>query len=67
MIEVSRRTLKNGKVRVTVEIAPGEKLMTIRDGAYYKMGYPFNEVVQSHIVEEATEVMWCPLGQEWVS
>lgn len=67
MKEISCKTLKNGKFRVTLEIDPSEKLMSIRPDSFYKLGYPFEEVVQSHIIEDAHQVMWCPLGQEWVS
>lgn len=67
MKEISCKTLKNGKFRVTLEIDPGEKLMAIREGSFYKLGYPFQETVQSHIIEDAQQVTWCPLGQEWVS
>jgi hypothetical protein len=58
---------KNGKRRVTVELDPGQKLIAIREDGFYKLGYPFEEVVQSHIIEDAQQVTWCPLGQEWVS
>jgi hypothetical protein len=67
MKEVSCKTMKNGKLRVTIDIDPGEKLIPIRDGGFYKLGYPFQETVQSHIILDAVQVMWCPLGQEWVS
>lgn len=67
MKEISCKTLKNGKFRVTLEIDPGEKLIAIREDSFYKLGYPFEEVVQSHIIQDAQQVTWCPLGQEWVS
>ena len=67
MKEISCKTLKSGKFRVTLEIDPGEKLIAIREDSFYKLGYPFEEVVQSHIIQDAQQVTWCPLGQEWVS
>ena len=67
MKEISCKTLKSGKFRVTLDIDLGEKLMVIREDSFYKMGYPFEEVVQSHIIQDAQQVTWCPLGQEWVS
>lgn len=67
MKEISCKTLKSGKFHVTLEIDPGEKLMAIREDSFYKLGYPFEEVVQSHIIQDAHQVTWCPLGQEWVS
>lgn len=67
MKKISCKTLKSGKFRVTLEIDPSEKLMAIREDSFYKLGYPFEEVVQSHIIQDAQQVTWCPLGQEWVS
>jgi hypothetical protein len=67
MNEISCKTLKSGKLRVTLDIDPGEKLITIREDSFYKLGYPFEEVVQSHIIQDSYQVTWCPLGQEWVS
>ena len=67
MKEISCKTLKTGKLRVTVDLDPGEKLITVRDDCFYKLGYPFEEVVQSHIIQGAYQVTWCPLGQQWVS
>lgn len=58
---------KNGKRRITVELDPSEKLIAICPDSFYKLGYPFQETVQSHIIEDAEQVTWCPLGQEWVS
>jgi hypothetical protein len=58
---------RKGKRVVTVELDQGELIRSLRPLAYYKLGYPFEEVVQTHIVEDAYEVTWCPLGQEWVS
>lgn len=67
MKEISCKALKNGKLRMTVEIDPGEKLLAIRKDSFYKLGYPFQETVQSHIIQDAVQVTWCPLGQNWVS
>ena len=58
---------KNGKRRIVLELDPGETLIATRDDSFYKLGYPFEEVVQSHIIQAAYQVTWCPLGQEWVS
>ena len=67
MKEVSCKTLKNGKLRLTVDIDPGEKIMAIREDSFYELGYPVEEVVQSHIIQNAHLVTWCPLEQKWVS
>ena len=67
MKELSCKPMKNGKFRVTLDLDPGEKLIAIRPDSFYKLGYPFQETVQSHIIEDAQQVTWCPLGQEWVS
>jgi hypothetical protein len=64
---VSDKILKNGTRRVTVDLVENEGLLPIHENSYYKLGYPFGEVVQSHILQDAQQVCWCPLGQEWVS
>lgn len=64
---VSSKTLKNGKVRMVIDADSTEKLIALHDDRFYKLGYPVEEVVQSHIIEDAQQVTWCPLGQEWVS
>ena len=59
-------THKRGR-RVTVELQPGEQLMAFRDGDYYKLGGQVDEVMKGHVITESYQVMWCSIGQEWVS
>lgn len=58
-------TLKSGVRRVTVELATGEKLLALHDDRHYRLGYPVEDVVPSHVVLDATEVSWCCLEQKW--
>ena len=58
-------TLKRPR-RVTVEIAPDEKLMSVYNRHFYKLGYPLDDVVPAHVLDQARFVMWCPVAQEWV-
>ena len=57
-------TLKRGR-RVTVELAPGEQLLSIKDDAYYRLGGQVEDVVQSHVITEMYPVYWCSVTQKW--
>ena len=63
---ISDRPTKEGGRRVTVSLAPGEKLVAIKEESYYRMGGPMDDVVQGHYITGATGVCWCSLSQEWV-
>lgn len=65
---LSDKTMKTtGKRRVTVELDDGEKFHALREDGFYRTGYPLQEVVPGHILLDSEQVVWCPLGQEWVS
>lgn len=57
----------NGTCRVVVYLLPGERLIAIRDGAHYKLGNPVDDIIASHILTDAREVVWCSASQAWVS
>jgi hypothetical protein len=59
-------TLKRGR-RVTVELAPGEYLLSFKEDAYYRLGGQVEDVVQGHVITDSYQVSWCSIGQEWVS
>jgi hypothetical protein len=64
---LNEKTLKSGARRVTVEIDPSEKLLAIREGRFYRLGYPLDsEIVEGHHLTLAIPVSWCVIGQEWV-
>jgi hypothetical protein len=68
MIHIHHQTMKKtGKRRITVELDEGEEIIAVRPNAFYKLGYPFEEVVPSHVLDGAQQVTWCCIGQEWVS
>lgn len=62
---IAERILFNGRRRVTVELAPGERLVAISDDAFYRLGEPMDEVLQGHIIAGAQRVAWCPVEQKW--
>lgn len=65
-MEVSRRLMKkSGKVRVTLDLAPGERYVVLKDERFYKLGYPIEDVVPAHVIADATSVSWCPVSQKW--
>lgn len=53
--------------RVLVELQPDEKLMAFRDDCFYRLGGQVDDVVQGHVITESDHVVWCSVGQEWVS
>ena len=59
-------TLKRGR-RVTVELAPGEYLISFKEDAYYRLGGQVEDVVQGHVIIDSYQVSWCSIGQEWMS
>lgn len=68
MLYLSHRTMKKtGKRRITVELDEGEELIVVRPDAFYKLGYPVEEVVPSHVLQGTYQVTWCCVSQEWVS
>jgi hypothetical protein len=60
------KTLKNGKRHALVELDPGERITSYLEAGHYKLGYPNEEIVASHILDEAVPVTWCSAQQEWV-
>jgi hypothetical protein len=61
------RINKHGKREVVVELNADEHIQAIKEDAFYKTGYPQEEVVQGHIILDSVQVTWCSIGQEWVS
>jgi len=57
-------TLKRGR-RVTVELEPNERLISINDDDYYRLGGQVEDVVRGHIITEAYRVRWCSVTQQW--
>lgn len=68
MITINHKIMKStGKRRITVELDRDEDIIAIRPDAHYKTGYPLEDVITGHIILDSVPVMWCPIGQEWVS
>lgn len=64
---IRERINKKGLREAVVELDNGEYIQAIRQEAFYRTGYPVEDVVQGHVILGSRQVMWCPLGQEWVS
>jgi len=64
IIKDEMATLKRGR-RVTVELSPNEQLISIKDGAYYRLGGQVEDVVQGYIIIDANPVCWCSVTQKW--
>ena len=63
---ISDRPTKEGGRRVTVSLAPGEKLVAVKEESYYRMGGQVDDIVQGHCITESRGVYWCSVAQEWV-
>lgn len=59
-------TTAKGVRRVTVELAEGEKLVAVRESSHYRLGYPIEDVVPSHVLSNAGPVVWDPCSQKWI-
>ena len=57
-------TLKRGR-RVTVELAPGEMLVNVKEDRYYRLGGQVDDIIQGHVLIEMRGVYWCSITQEW--
>jgi predicted ATPase len=66
MKTIKETTTKAGKRRITVELDHDEKIVAVREDCHYELGYPLEDIVQSHIIADAKSVTWCPLEQRWV-
>lgn len=64
LISEKQRTV--GTRRIIVDLDNNEDLLVIKDGAFYKLGQPVDDVVGSHIITECTQVVWCSAAQQWV-
>ena len=64
IIKEQPATLKR-HARVTVEVRPGEKLMAVRDDAYYRLGGQVEDIVRGHVIAESVPVCWCSINQQW--
>ena len=54
-----------GKRRVTVDLDEGEQLVPIKPNRHYRLGYPIDDVVPSHVMQDITMVFWDCVGQKW--
>jgi hypothetical protein len=63
---ISEKKTTKGARRMIVELLPDEALIAVREGAFYRLAYPVDDVVASHVVAEAVEVAWCSVSQAWV-
>ena len=58
---------KTGTRTMTIELDKNEKLVAVRDGAFYALGEPLNDVVQGHIIADCVPAVWCPITQKMIT
>lgn len=64
---VREKHLVNGNTQVTYEFSPEETMLCVRQGEFYKLGYPVEDVISSHILSDIQLVVWDSLEQRWIS
>jgi hypothetical protein len=55
------------KRRVLIELSENEVLMAFNEDYYYRLGGQVEDIVKGHVITESDHVVWCSIGQEWVS
>jgi hypothetical protein len=58
-------TLKRAR-RITLELAPDERVGCLKEGAYYRLGGQMEDIVHSDVITEMKHVYWCSVSQAWV-
>lgn len=60
--------LKDGRRHVLVELAPTEQggLLFVKNDSYYKLGYPVEDIMASHVIADMQRVYWDSLEQKWI-
>lgn len=66
MSNIKDVTLKNGLRRVTTDLAHGEMLIRLRPDSFYRLAYPHDEVLPTHVLDSLQRVYWCSIEQKWV-
>ncbi len=56
---------KDGTFLQTISLGKNEKLISIRDDAFYILGGQLEDVVHSAVLEEARLAYWCIFEQKW--
>lgn len=51
--------------KVTLELAPGEQLVVVRQAAHYRLGVQMDDIVTGDVLSEAVEVFWNMHEQKW--
>lgn len=49
-----------------VILKPGQSAMVLEEGAHYRLGGQLDDVVATHVLQEAAQVVWCSITQAWV-
>lgn len=63
---VSDIPTKAGKRKLVMLLEPNEFVLVIKEDRHYKLGYPVEDIMASHILSEAHEVSWCSIEQKWL-
>jgi hypothetical protein len=61
------KTLKDGRRHVLIELGPTEAMPKppLNEDAFYRLGYPCDDIVQGHHIKSPTRVYWDPFDQAW--
>lgn len=62
---IKKEKLSNGNYKLTIITSPTEKVISVDDAGYYRLGGQIGDVVQGHCIHEAQRVMWESATQKW--
>lgn len=57
--------MANGNTQTTVNLAPDETLLVVRDNAYYKLGAQMDDIISGWALSEMAQVYWDIHEQRW--
>lgn len=67
MKHIKTKELTNGMREVTVQLSSNEILVPIKRNAYYQLPDALDDVLASHFLYEAVEVIWDSITQKWIT
>lgn len=60
------RVMPDGSHKYTVIIDPTDQLLIVNKNAFYKLGYPVEDIIEGSMLIDSVPVTWCSASQKWV-
>lgn len=65
-MKIIKDSIVKGKKRLVVELEEGEQIAAFDPHKHYQLGYPVEDIVEGHIINNASPVVWCSIEQKWI-